>query len=187
MAALTLPQMCFGGYLSSFLTSLNCNMISVSSLQWACYSLLKTGKWAGLHFHCKRIDFQLVHPLMDFLPPSVSEHHFQEDQIRFFLLPQWQVWLHQLHKQRYRSQNMQLVWTSISHVVVCSDFQGQARLCVSRCSSWSSCCIWCPYRWHALQSGGGLLFLEPGTHLESGMSPHPKPKTCVVFPLALSF
>ena len=51
--------------------------------------------------------------------------------------------------------------------------QGQARLRVSGCCCWSGCCLWCSYRGHALQPGGGLLFLEPGPDLESGASPYP--------------
>ncbi len=47
--------------------------------------------------------------------------------------------------------------------------QGQAGLCVSGCCCWSRCCLRGSYRGHSLQSGGGLVFLEPGAHLESGM------------------
>lgn len=54
------------------------------------------------------------------------------------------------------------------HCSSCQIFQGQARLCVGWSCSWSRCSLRRSDRRHPLQSGGGLVLLEPGPHLEGG-------------------
>lgn len=48
-------------------------------------------------------------------------------------------------------------------------FKGQKGFCLCGGSSRSRGCLWGTNRGHTLQSGGGLIFLEPGSHMESGM------------------
>lgn len=47
--------------------------------------------------------------------------------------------------------------------------QGQEGFRVGGCSGWSCGCLRGTHRGHTLQSGGGVVLLEPGPHMESGM------------------
>ena len=52
--------------------------------------------------------------------------------------------------------------------LTCVALQGQERLCVSGGGGGRGGCLWGSYRRDPLQPGGGILLLEPGSHLESG-------------------
>lgn len=64
---------------------------------------------------------------------------------------------------------------SLSNKASVFSLQRQAGLCISRRSCWRRCSLRGSHRGDPVQSGGGLVLLEPRAHVESGEDFQGKP------------